>query len=136
MFFPKGLMAKKILVADDDPVVRTLVTEFLQSRGYLVETAASGTACLQEISHEVPDVLVLDLLMPDLTGVEVLKTIRANPDTAALPIVMLSADTNTEAVVTTYQVTADCYVQKPFGVKEIVTAVEEISHKSPDRNPL
>jgi two-component system, OmpR family, response regulator VicR len=118
---------KKVLVTDDDPVVRVLVTEFLTCNGYEVETLDSGSACLDRLEHELPDILVLDLLMPDMTGIEVLQKIRANPMTSNIPIVMLSADLETEALINNNNVTADSYVQKPFGVKDILTAVRSIS---------
>ena len=122
-------MNKKVLVVDDDPVVRVLITEFLQSRGYDVETLENGSSCLEKLHSTTPDILVLDMLMPDLTGIEVLKNIRKNPGTAKLPIVMLSADTDSETVVLNNNLSADCDIRKPFGVNEIVGAVDTIADK-------
>jgi len=119
-------MNKKVLVADDDPVVRILVSEFLSSKGYQVDTLDSGGACLEYLKQEVPDVLLLDLLMPDMTGIEVLRTVRNDPRTSRLPIVMLSADTDTESVISTNDLSADAYVQKPFGMNEIISIMEQI----------
>lgn len=118
-------MSKNVLVADDDPVVRILISEFLAGKGYQVETLESGEECLRRLDGRLPDVLVLDLLMPDMTGIEVLRHLRDNPRTSALPIIMLSADTDTEALASANNVSANVYVQKPFGVKEIVLAMEK-----------
>ncbi len=122
-------MNKKVLIVDDDPVVRILASEFLGSRGYDVETLDNGTECLAKLNKEQPDVLVLDMLMPDLTGIDVLKQLKDNPQTSKIPIVMLSADTDSEAVLQNADVSADCYVRKPFSVSEIVQAMEEVNLK-------
>jgi len=116
-----------IMVADDDPVVRVLVQEFLSARGYSVQSAESATECLSKLSNEVPDILVLDLLMPDMTGIEVLRNLRSNPLTSSVPVIMLSADTDIEALVCANDISADQYVQKPFGAKEILAAVEKLT---------
>ena len=119
-------MNQKVLVVDDDPVVRILVSEFLSAQGYEVNAVSSGEACLSQLPAVAPDVLVLDLLMPEMTGIDVLKRLRTDPKTATLPIVMMSSDTESESLVTSHQVTADVYVQKPFGMKEILHAVENV----------
>ena len=117
----------RVMVADDDPVVRVLVNEFLSARGYQVESVENATECLQKLeSQEVPDVLVLDLLMPDMTGIEVLRQLRSNPKTSNVPVIMLSADYDTAAIVGANQVSADEYVQKPFGAKEILKAIQHL----------
>lgn len=120
-------MSKKVLVVDDDPVVRLLVNEFLSSQGYEVLTVESGTECIDTISSKRPDVVVLDLLMPEMNGIEVLKRLRGNPSTAAVPIVMMSSDFDTEAITNSYNLSADGYVQKPFGMRDILSAVEEVT---------
>lgn len=119
-------MEKKVLVADDDPVVCILMTEFLSSKGFQVETSQSGQACLDRLNQELPDVLLLDLLMPDMTGIDVLRRLRGDPRTASLPIVILSADTDTESVMQSNNVAASAYLHKPFGAKEVMAVVEQV----------
>lgn len=118
-----------VMVADDDPVVRVLVNEFLSARGFNVQSAENAAQCLEKLEDEVPDVLVLDLLMPDMTGIEVLRQLRSNPRTSAIPVVMLSADYDIEALVGANHISADEYVQKPFGAKEILSAIEHLIPK-------
>ncbi|RIL09832.1 MAG: hypothetical protein DCC75_05655 [Proteobacteria bacterium] len=120
-------MSKRVLVVDDDPVVRILVTEFLNSQGYQVETVASGADCLERLSGGLPDVLVVDLLMPEMSGIELLGTLRGNPDLAKVPVVMMSSDADTQEIAQTQNLNADCYLQKPFGMKEILAALEAVS---------
>ena len=119
-------MSKRVLVVDDDPVVRLLVNEFLSSQGYEVQAVESGSECMDTLSQTKPDVIVLDLLMPEMNGIEVLKKIRGNPDTAKLPIVMMSSDFDTEAITNSYHVNADGYVQKPFGMRDILSALKSV----------
>lgn len=82
--------AKRILLVDDDPLVRRLYQEGLSQQGAQVDTAADGVAAIQALRAAKPDVVVLDLMMPRFTGVDVLKFIRAQADMAALPVVVLS----------------------------------------------
>lgn len=117
-------MGKTVFVVDDDPVVRILVSEYLGSNGYTVEALENGAQALQRLNECLPDVVVLDLMMPEMSGIEVLQKIRANPSTTSLPIVMLSADQDSHEIVSSHEVSADRYVQKPFGMRDILGAIE------------
>ena len=116
---------QRIFVVDDDPVIRMLVTEYLQHHGHSVEVLDSGQHCLDKLCSEVPDILVLDMLMPDMTGQEVLTNLKANPTTAGIPVIMLSAD-RTMAGEAAGDVKADCYLQKPFDIKEVLAAIKAL----------
>jgi len=122
----EDVMSKKVLVVDDDPVVRLLVTEYLSSQGYNVEVVESGTEAMNSIPRSKPDFLILDLLMPDMNGIDVLKRLKGNPATASLPIVMMSSDYDSEAITNSYGVSADEYVQKPFGMRDILSALRRV----------
>jgi DNA-binding response OmpR family regulator len=126
----KSCVNKKILIVDDDPVIRVLIEEYLTNQGYDVRVVADGIECLSEIPGFDPDLVVLDLIMPRMNGVEVLKNLRSNPDTSRLPVLMLSANTDTEAVTDSHHVNANRYLQKPFNLREVLDAVESLS---PDR---
>lgn len=119
-------MSKRVLVVDDDPVVRLLVNEFLSAQGYEVQTVESGSECLNQVTEKKPDFVVLDLLMPEMNGIEVLKKLRSNPNTSEVPIVMMSSDFDSEAIANSYNVSADGYVQKPFGMRDILSALKEV----------
>lgn len=122
-------MHKRILVVDDDPVIRVLIEEYLSNQGYEVMVVADGSECLDTLSDFQPDILVLDLIMPELNGVDVLKSVRANPNTEKLPVLMLSANTDTEAVTDSYKVNANKYLQKPFNLKEVLDAVKALGEE-------
>jgi DNA-binding response OmpR family regulator len=123
----KSHVNKKILIVDDDPVIRVLIQEYLSNQGYDVRVVCDGGECLNEIPTFSPDLVVLDLIMPDMSGVEVLKNIRSNPSTQKLPVLMLSANTDTEAVADSHHVNANRYLQKPFNLREVLDAVEALS---------
>lgn len=120
-------MSKKVLVVDDDPVVRILVNEFLTSQGYQVNVVENGEACIAQMSGLRPDIVMLDLLMPDMSGIEVMRRLRSNPSTATVPILMMSSDPDTRAVANSHNVSADGYVTKPFGMKEILGALDSLT---------
>lgn len=122
-------MGKKILVVDDDPVIRSLVTEYLTNFGHTIQSADSGALALDRLSHEKPDIVILDMMMPEMNGAQVMEHMRGDPTTAKLPIIMLSANNDIAEMVranTTEQ--ADCYLQKPFVLREVLLAIEELGN--------
>ena len=118
---------KKILVVDDDPAIRMLLADYLRNFGHEVVESDSGQSCLNELDNALPDIVLLDLQMPDMTGNQVLKEIRSNENLESLPIVMLSANEESHAVKDQEGVTADRYVQKPFDLKGILKIIEELA---------
>jgi two-component system phosphate regulon response regulator PhoB len=113
----------RILVVDDEPDLLELVRHHLARERYDVVTAADGEAALREATRRVPDLVVLDLMLPGMDGLEVCRRLRAEPRTATVPIVMLTAKgEETDAVIGLAQ-GADDYVRKPFGMKELVARI-------------
>jgi CheY-like chemotaxis protein len=88
-------MQDKILVVDDEEQIRKLVATFLEVRGYTVRTARNGAEALKLISQDPPDLVVTDVAMPDVDGLELTQQLRANHSTARLPIILLSAHKET-----------------------------------------
>ena len=86
----------------------------------------SGSLCLDKLKGELPDIVFLDLQMPDMTGLEVLKHIRSNDKTAAMSVVMLSANSDSAVVNSDKEAKATCYIQKPFNMKEILALLEKL----------
>ena len=84
--------SKKVMIVDDDPVIRVLVSDYLAAFGHEITVAEGGPACLRRLEEQVPDVLFLDLQMPEMNGLEVLQHIRTNPRTAAVRVIMMSAN--------------------------------------------
>ena len=121
------MSAKRILIVDDDPVIRTLVGDYLGAYGFEIELLESGGSCLAALKNRIPDLLIVDLQMPDMTGIEVLKRIRENALTAPLKVILLSANNTTESLATQSGVKADYYLEKPFDMKVLLGLVKELS---------
>jgi two-component system KDP operon response regulator KdpE len=116
-----------ILVVDDEPrMVRTLTIN-LRARDYDVESAADGRSALQIIAERAPDVIVLDLGLPDMEGVEVLRRIR---ETSVVPVVVLSARQDSDDKVEALDAGADDYVTKPFGMDEFLARVRAAARRA------
>lgn len=119
-------MSGKILVVDDDPNALRLVGYTLQAEGYEILTAMSGGEALTAIEHEHPTLVILDVMMPDMSGLEVCQRLRSSPHTAHLPVLMLSAKGKVEDRVTGLKAGADDYVRKPVDPTELVARVEAL----------
>jgi CheY-like chemotaxis protein len=120
-------MTKKVLIVDDDQVIRLLLSDYLTSCGFEVETLESGIQCLESLSKGLPDVLLLDFQMPVMTGLEVLESIRKDENMKNLPVIMLSANKDTEKLVTNSGVTADLFIIKPCEMSAIHDAVKRVT---------
>ncbi|HVT61788.1 MAG TPA: response regulator [Thermoanaerobaculia bacterium] len=106
-------MKARVLVVDDEPSLLRLTEYSLRAEGYTVTTAETAAEGLRKVHTERPDLLVLDVMLPDMSGVEVCQQIRGNPETADLPIIMLSARALTTDKVKGLRSGADEYVTKP-----------------------
>jgi DNA-binding response OmpR family regulator len=115
-----------VLVVDDDPDVCDLVTYKLEQSGFEVRRAADGDGALREVSRRVPDLVLLDIMMPGISGLEVLERWRADPVTAGIPVVMLTAKAQENDVERGFQLGADDYVVKPFSPRELVRRVTAV----------
>lgn len=119
-------MAKKILVCDDERHIVRLIQVNLERQGYQVVTAFDGKEGLEKVKSEKPDLLVLDVMMPYMDGFEVLKSLRREPETESLPVIMLTAKAQDKDVFEGYHYGADMYLTKPFNPAELVTFVKRI----------
>jgi DNA-binding response OmpR family regulator len=118
--------APLIVVADDDPDIVMLVSAVLSKSGFEVARATNGTDALELVRTRGPDLAVLDISMPNLDGIEVLKFVRSNPETAELPVILLSARAQEADVKNGYAVGASKYMRKPFSPSELVAVVREL----------
>ena len=119
-------MPKKILAVDDERHIVRLVEVNLQRAGYEVVTAYDGREALEKVKAENPDLVVLDVMMPYMDGFEVLKTLKADPSTAEIPVIMLTAKAQDADVFRGWQSGVDCYLTKPFNPMELLTFVKRI----------
>ena len=117
-----------ILIAEDDPDVRKWVAVALETEGHAVRTAPDGAAALAELGRERPDLLILDVMMPKISGFEVCRRVRAKD--VALPILMLTARSREEDKLTGFGMGADDYVTKPFSMKELFVRVSALLRRA------
>ena len=109
-----------ILVVDDEPAIRRLLRTSLDGQGFSVVEAGSGAEALQQIKRETPDLLILDLGLPDVSGIEVIRSVRVG---SSLPIIVLSVRDDERGKVEALDLGADDYVTKPFGTEELVARI-------------
>ena len=114
------LTAQRVLCVDDEPTVLHALGANLQARAYEVELAATGREALQTFERAAPDVMILDLGLPDMSGLDVLRAVRGQ---AAVPIVVLSARDDEASIVAALDAGADDYVTKPFSTAELLARV-------------
>src|SRR5262245_1735667 len=119
-----------ILVVDDEPEIRDLVTYNLTREGYRVLAEADGESGLERVFRSAPDLVVLDLLLPKMNGLDVLQAIRGEPRTRALPILVLTARGTEMDKLVGFERGADDYLTKPFSPKELVARVGAILRRS------
>ncbi|MEM7113736.1 MAG: response regulator transcription factor [Chloroflexota bacterium] len=119
-------MKTKILVVDDDPTIRQVVQGYLAQAGYTVFIAHNGTVALQMLRREKPDLLVLDLMLPDKDGWEITRWIRNDRQLAPLPIIMLTARVDDTDKIIGLELGADDYITKPFNGREVVARVRAL----------
>lgn len=117
---------KKILIIEDERDILQLVKLYLEKEGYRTVTAATGTEGLNSAKQHKPDLLVLDLMLPEIDGLEVCKRLRSAPETAMLPIIMLTAKAEETDQVIGLELGADDYVTKPFSPKALVARVKAL----------
>ncbi len=126
-------MAPKILIADDDPETLRLVSLMLQKQGYQIITASNGVQAIGLARVEKPDLMIVDVMMPDLDGFEVVRQLRKNQDIAATPILMFTAKTQVEDKVEGYEAGADDYLTKPVHPAELQARIRSLLTRSQTR---
>src|SRR6185295_11799030 len=123
-------MPEKILIVDDDIDSLKLIGMMLQRQGYEVAAANAGNQALSKALSERPDLIILDVMMPDMNGYEVCKRLRANPDTKGIPIIMFTAKTLIDDKVQGFEAGADDYLTKPTHPSELASRVKAILARS------
>ena len=123
----------RILVVDDEPPIREILKFQLENAGFYVKCAQDGEEGLQMVSEDPPDLVLLDLMIPQMDGYEVCRRIKSNYDTRHIPVIILTARGEEQDRVRGLKLGADDYVVKPFGVKELLARVEAVLRRSPER---
>lgn len=122
--------AKCILVVDDEPKIVDVVKSYLEKKGYAVATAYGGREALEKFEKKNPSLILLDWMLPDITGEEICRTIRK---TSKVPIIMLTARVEEENILEGFHFGADDYVTKPFSPRQLVARVEAVLRRADDR---
>ncbi len=131
----------RVLVVDDEQDILDVLDFNLRQAGHDVTTAATGTTGLELAQRLRPDLLILDLMLPDMSGTEICKTLRSAPRTKQIPVLMLSARNEEIDRVVGFELGADDYVTKPFSVRELLLRIKALLRRSdnsaaPAKNPL
>jgi phosphate regulon transcriptional regulator PhoB len=119
-----------VLVVEDEPDIRNLIVHHLARDGFRCRTAASGAEALTQVRTAAPDLVVLDLMLPGMDGLEVCRRLRGDPSTAAVPIIMLTAKADEVDRIVGLEMGADDYVPKPFSPKELVARVRAVLRRA------
>jgi DNA-binding response OmpR family regulator len=123
-------MALSVLVVDDDPVILRLLQVNFDLEGIDVTTAVDGEEGLKMAQSDRPDLVISDIMMPKVNGLELLAALRSSPETAALPVILLSAKAQVADVQRGLELGADDYITKPFDPLELIDRVYKVLAKS------
>lgn len=119
---------KKIVVADDEPFILSALQDTL-SEQYNVYTAANGKTAIEEVRNVNPDLIILDIMMPEMDGLEACKILKRDKNTSTIPIILLTAKGQITDIEKGFKSGADAYVVKPFSPARLIEKVEEIFEK-------
>ena len=119
-----------ILVVEDDADIAELIRHYLEKAGHAVQVLASGAAVLPQVRREAPDLLLLDVMLPELDGLMICQALRSEPRTASIPIIMLTARGDEADRIAGLELGADDYVTKPFSPKELTARVAALLRRT------
>ncbi len=125
----------KVLVVDDEEHIVELIKFNLENNGYDVITAFDGKQALEKAKEEMPDLIILDLMLPIIDGIDVCKKIKNNDGTENIPIIMLTAKSEEADKVIGLEIGADDYMTKPFSVRELMARIKAVLRRSGDIKP-
>ena len=126
-------MAARILIAEDNAEIRALISSILVEEGHKVSVATNGQQALDLMMEDAPDVLILDIMMPQMDGYTVLKEIKSSGIRESMKILVLTAKTSESDWVRGYKLGADAYITKPFDIDELTGQVEELLSMTKDQ---
>jgi len=119
-----------IMVVDDDPELVEIVRAILEQREFNVMCAYSGSQALADLEKQKPDLILLDIMMPEMDGLEVLRRLKAALETSSIPVILLTALDEYEDSLTGYKMGADYYIAKPFTKTQMMTAIDHLLNAS------
>ncbi|MFQ5849177.1 MAG: PleD family two-component system response regulator [Candidatus Binatia bacterium] len=114
---------RTIMVVDDNPDIVTIVKTILEGKGYGVQSAYSGQEVFDRLQEQTPDLIILDIMMPQMDGLEVLTRLKGDQATASIPVILLTAKVQYEDVLGGYKMGADYYITKPFTSTQLINGI-------------
>jgi len=123
-------VSSRVLVVEDDPDIAELVGRYLEKAGYSIAKVSNGRDALDAVRAKPPDLVVLDLMLPQIDGLEVCRLLRANDKTAGIPIIMLTARAEESERIVGLEIGADDYLPKPFSPNELVARVKALLRRA------
>jgi len=120
----------RVLIAEDDPDIGSLLEHYLKKAGFLATVVASGRDVMPQIKRQTPDLVVLDLMLPGLDGLQLTRAIRADAATASIPVIMLTAQAEESYRIVGLELGADDYITKPFSPNEVVARVRALLRRA------
>jgi DNA-binding response OmpR family regulator len=118
----------KVLIVDDEPNILMSLEFLMHKEGYRVFVARDGNEALKIINEETPDVILLDIMMPEVDGYEVCQLVKNNPSTQHIKIIFLSAKTKEDDIQKGYEMGADLYMTKPFSTRDLIKKVKSLKN--------
>src|SRR5205814_10549731 len=128
-------MSTRVLVVEDDPDISELVARYLEKAGYTATRVSSGRDALDAVRAKAPELIVLDVMLPHVDGLEVCRLLRANDHTASIPIIMLTARAEESERIVGLEMGADDYLAKPFSPNELVARVRALLRRAERGSP-
>ena len=120
---------RRVLIVDDEPAVREMLAVALEMAGFEVTEADNTAAALNQVASSIPDLMLIDWMMPQVSGLELCRRLRRNPDTASIPLILLTARGEEDAKIKGLEV-ADDYITKPFSPRELVARLKAILRRT------
>ncbi len=120
---------KTIMVVDDNPDIVTIVKTILEVKGYGVQSAYSGQEVFNLLGELKPDLIILDIMMPEMDGLKVLTRLKGDAGTASIPVILLTAKVQYDDVLGGYKMGADYYITKPFTITQLMTGINSLLSK-------
>lgn len=128
------IQSMKILIVDDEEPIRELIKYNIEKAGFITITAENGISALSLARQELPDVIILDLMLPDMSGLDVCRVLKNDKALAAIPIVMVTAKTEDSDIVAGLELGADDYITKPFSPKVLIARIQSVLRRVKNMN--
>jgi len=129
-------MREKILIIEDEPDIIKMLEYNLKKEGFRITSASDGREALRRAEREHPDIIILDLMLPEIDGLEVCKTLKQSSDTADIPVIMLTAKAQETDKIVGLELGADDYITKPFSIRELTARVKAVLRRTGEKNKL